>query len=54
MGEEHRRELLRLESVVDKIGDATRPHGTAAQLAGDECLRLLARTPICDCVQREP
>jgi hypothetical protein len=42
MGEEHRRELLRLESVVDKIRDATRPHGTAAQLAGDECLRLLA------------
>jgi hypothetical protein len=42
MGEEHRRELLRLESVVDKIRDASRPHGTAAQIAGDECLRLLA------------
>ena len=42
MGEDHRRELLRLEAVVDKIRDATRPHGTAAQLAGDECLRLLA------------
>jgi hypothetical protein len=42
MGDEHRRELLRLESVVDKIRDATRPHGTAAQLAVDECLRLLA------------
>jgi len=42
MCDEHRRELLRLESVVDKIRDATRPHGTAAQLAVDECLRLLA------------
>ncbi len=42
MGDEHRRELLRLESVVDRIRDATRPHGTAAQLAVDECLRLLA------------
>jgi hypothetical protein len=42
MGDEHRRELLRLESVVDKIRDATKPHGTAAQLAVDECLRLLA------------
>jgi hypothetical protein len=42
MGEEHRGELLRLESVVDKIRDATRPHGTAAQIAADECLRLLA------------
>ncbi len=42
MGEEHRRELLRLEAVVDKIRDATRPHGTAAQIAADECLRLLA------------
>ncbi|HZU84632.1 MAG TPA: hypothetical protein VE987_17000 [Polyangiaceae bacterium] len=42
MGEEHRRELLRLESIVDRIRDATKPHGTAAQLAVDECLRLLA------------
>jgi hypothetical protein len=42
MGDEHRRELLRLESVIDKIRDATKPHGTAAQLAVDECLRLLA------------
>jgi hypothetical protein len=42
MGDEHRRELLRLEAVVDKIRDAARPHGTAAQLAVDECLRLLA------------
>ena len=42
MGDEHRRELLRLESVVDRIRDATRPHGTAAQIAVDECLRLLA------------
>ena len=42
MGDEHRRELLRLEATVDRIRDATRPHGTAAQLAVDECLRLLA------------
>jgi hypothetical protein len=42
MSEEHRREFLRLEAVVDKIRDATRPHGTAAQIAVDECLRLLA------------
>jgi hypothetical protein len=42
MGDEHRRELLRLESVVDKIRDAARPNGTAAQIAVDECLRLLA------------
>ena len=42
MGEEHRRELLRLEAVVDRIRDATRPHGTAAQIAVEECLRLLA------------
>lgn len=42
MGEEHRRELLRLEAVVDKIRDATKPHGTAAQMAANECLRLLA------------
>jgi hypothetical protein len=42
MGDEHRRELLRLECVVDKIREATMPHGTAAQLAVDECLRLLA------------
>ena len=42
MGDEHRRELLRLEGIVDRIRDATRPHGTAAQLAVDECLRLLA------------
>jgi hypothetical protein len=42
MSDEHRRELLRLEAIVDKIRDATRPHGTAAQIAVDECLRLLA------------
>jgi hypothetical protein len=42
MGDEHRRELLRLEGIVDRIRDATKPHGTAAQLAVDECLRLLA------------
>jgi hypothetical protein len=42
MSDEHRRELLRLESVIDRIRDATRPHGTAAQIAVDECLRLLA------------
>ena len=42
MSDEHRRELLRLESIVDRIRDATRPHGTAAQIAVDECLRLLA------------
>jgi hypothetical protein len=42
MGDEHRRELLRLESVVDRIRDATKPHGTAAQIAVEECLRLLA------------
>jgi hypothetical protein len=42
MGEEHRRDLLRLEGLVDKIRDAARPHGTASQIAVDECLRLLA------------
>lgn len=42
MGDDHRRELLRLESVVDRIRDSARPHGTAAQMAVDECLRLLA------------
>jgi len=42
MADEHRRELLRLESIVDRIRDAARPHGTAAQIAVDECLRLLA------------
>lgn len=42
MGDDHRRELLRLESVLDKIRDAARPHGTAAQIAVDECLCLLA------------
>jgi hypothetical protein len=42
MGDDHRRDLLRLESVVDKIRDATKPHGTAAQIAVDQCLRLLA------------
>jgi hypothetical protein len=42
MGDEHRRELLRLEGTVDRIRDAAKPHGTAAQLAVDECLRLLA------------
>jgi hypothetical protein len=42
MGDEHRRELLRLEGVVDRIRDAAQPHGTASQIAVDECLRLLA------------
>jgi hypothetical protein len=42
MGEEHRRELLRLESIVDKIRELAKPHGTAAQIAVDECLGLLA------------
>jgi hypothetical protein len=56
MGEDHRRELLRLESVVDRIRDAAKPHGTAAQLAVDECLRLLAsyvRLAIAHNVSRE-
>ncbi|MCL2449134.1 MAG: hypothetical protein FWD17_09315 [Polyangiaceae bacterium] len=42
MSDEHRRELLRLEAILDRIRDVARPHGTAAQLAVDECLRLLA------------
>jgi hypothetical protein len=42
MGDDHRRELLRLEAIVDRIRDAARPNGTAAQIAVDECLRLLA------------
>jgi hypothetical protein len=42
MGDEHRRDLLRLESIVDKIRYATSPRGTAAQIAVEECLRLLA------------
>jgi hypothetical protein len=42
MADDHRRELLRLESIVDRIRDATNPHGTAAQIAVDECLHLLA------------
>ena len=56
MGDEHRRELLRLESIVDRIRDATTPHGTAAQIAVDECLRLLAsyvRLAIAHNVSRE-
>ncbi len=56
MGDEHRRELLRLEAIVDRIRDATTPHGTAAQLAVDECLRLLAsyvRLAIAHNVSRE-
>jgi hypothetical protein len=42
MGDEHRRELLRLEAIVDKIREIAKPHGTAAQIAVDECLGLLA------------
>jgi hypothetical protein len=42
MGEEHRRELLRLESIVDRIRDLARTHVAAAQIAVDECLALLA------------
>lgn len=42
MGDDHRRELLRFESVLDKIRVAQRPLGTAAQIAVDECQRLLA------------
>ena len=42
MGDEHRRELLRLESIVDRIRYTVSPHGTAAQIAVEECLRLLA------------
>jgi hypothetical protein len=42
MGDEHRRELLRLESIVDRIRYTVSPHGTAAQIAIEECLRLLA------------
>jgi hypothetical protein len=56
MGDEHRRELLRLESIVDRIRDVTTPHGTAAQIAVDECLRLLAsyvRLAIAHNVSRE-
>jgi hypothetical protein len=56
MGDEHRRELLRLELVVDKIRDAAQPHGTAAQIAVEECLRLLAsyvRLAIAHNVSRE-
>jgi hypothetical protein len=56
MGDDHRRELLRLESIVDRIRDATTPHGTAAQIAVDECLRLLAsyvRLAIAHNVSRE-
>jgi hypothetical protein len=56
MGDEHRRELLRLESIVDRVRDATTPHGTAAQIAVDECLRLLAsyvRLAIAHNVSRE-
>ncbi|MGH7272200.1 MAG: hypothetical protein ACREJ3_17360 [Polyangiaceae bacterium] len=56
MGDDHRRELLRLESIVDRIRDATSPHGTAAQIAVDECLHLLAsyvRLAIAHNVSRE-
>ena len=56
MGDDHRRELLRLESVVDRVRDATSPHGTAAQIAVDECLCLLAsyvRLAIAHNVSRE-
>jgi hypothetical protein len=56
MADEHRRDLLRLEAILDKIRDATKPHGTAAQIAVDECLRLLAsyvRLAIAHNVSRE-
>jgi hypothetical protein len=56
MSDEHRRELLRLEAVVDRIRDAARPHGTASQIAVDECLHLLAsyvRLAIAHNVSRE-
>jgi hypothetical protein len=56
MSDEHRRELLRLETVVDRIRDAARPHGTASQIAVDECLLLLAsyvRLAIAHNVSRE-
>jgi hypothetical protein len=43
MSDEHRRELLRLESVVDRIRDANRRHGIATEIAVDDCFRLLAR-----------
>jgi hypothetical protein len=42
MADDHRRELLRLEALVDRIRDSSKPHGTAAQIAVDDCLRLLA------------
>ena len=42
MGEDHRRELLRLETIVDRIRETARTHAAAAQIAVDECLALLA------------
>ncbi|MGH7293677.1 MAG: hypothetical protein ACRELB_02030 [Polyangiaceae bacterium] len=42
MGEEQRRELARLENVVDRIRAVAPRQGPAAQLAVDECLGLLA------------
>jgi hypothetical protein len=55
MGDEHRRELIILEGVVDRIRDVSRVHGSAAQVAIEECLSLLSsfvRLAIMHCVSR--
>lgn len=41
MSDEHRRELLHLEGVVDRIRALASPHAPAAQIAVDDCLHLL-------------
>jgi hypothetical protein len=56
MSDDHRRELLRLESVVDRIRDATRRQGLATEMAVDDCFRLLAgyvRLAIAHAISRE-
>jgi hypothetical protein len=42
MSDDHRRELVRLEHVLDKIRGATHAPATSVELAVDDCLALLA------------
>jgi len=42
MGAEHRKELERLERLVDRIRDAVEAGGRALEFAADDCLNLVA------------
>ena len=43
MGDEHRRELERLEALVDTIRDTANTHGAGMYIAVDDCMELVAR-----------